>query len=109
MTYTTKFSTVYGERYEFLENIAAFPRHRITGDIMTEQGMLDRRASMLVRVTPDGRAWADDPSDMMPAGYALTVERWGDMERIGATFSPDNGELERCGIIPVLCGSAAQF
>lgn len=108
MSYTTYTATVFGETVTFLSDPDQFPIRRVRGDWMAETGLLNGRGMLSVRVTPDGKAWSADPLSMLPQGYAMRCERWGDMERIGPSFCPDAGEFDRVGIRPVLCGSAAE-
>lgn len=88
----------------------------VRGDTMDEQGYINDVGPKTIAVIVDGqgRAYpylyvdilynADDFGPVEP----LTAERWGDGDRLGRQFSPDPGELERCGIKFDLCGSAAK-
>ena len=90
--------------------------HRVRGAYITEGGLINTyaRRYMLAIVDADGIAWPymhedtaynrDDFGDLAP----LRAEMWGDGIYFGRQFSPDVGELERCGIKFELCGSAAQ-
>ncbi len=97
-----------GEPIICLRHPDLYPGHRIRGDWMTDSGIIDRRGHLYVRVTPDGRAWSHPIDPMGPEDYELRCEQWGDCLRIGRSFSPDEGEFERVGIKPILCGSAAE-
>ena len=80
-----------------------YPLYCICGDHMTHDGFINnlgRSRILQVRVRPNGTAY-----DALH-GYPLRAEVWGDGARIGRVFSPDVGELSRCGIIAVRCGTA---
>lgn len=89
--------------------------HRVRGDYLNTDGTISNLAPrvMHVIVDADGVAWpalpedtaynAGDHGDLAP----LSAEIWGDGIYLGRQFSPDQGELERCGIRFELRGSAA--
>jgi hypothetical protein len=89
-------------------------RRKVRGDYLTEDRYINQYAPkyMLVDVDDQGRAWPVMPEDILPdadmIGFVgpLTAEIWGDGCYLGRHFSPDKGELERCGIKAKLCGSA---
>lgn len=106
-TYKTTTRNVYGDAIEFLDNPSIFPVHRVRGDIVDDAGYLQSRSEMWVVVTPDGRAWGHSQYSRECEGIEIRCELWIDCIRMGNNFSPDEGEFERCGIKPVLCGSLA--
>jgi hypothetical protein len=81
-----------------------YPLRQVRGDWMTEDGIVNNLIHqgrwIMVRVSPDGHAY--DPE----YGEPVTAEVWKDCVRLGRNFSPDAGELKRCGITPVKRGSA---
>lgn len=88
-----------------MADIAGMTRQYVKGDRLTDQGYLDGRTTLHVAVDSNGDAYmVEDYADS--AGYPLKVEVWPDGIYLGRNFSPDIGELERCGIRANLCGGA---
>ncbi|WP_290684707.1 hypothetical protein [Haematobacter sp. UBA3484] len=101
-TYTAE---VFGAHITCLRNPDQYPVHNVRGDYLNASGFLDGRGIVALRVTPDGRAWTSGQFVMEAEDLEVICERWSDGDRIG-NFAPDMGEFERCGIVPILCGSA---
>lgn len=107
MSVETYTATVFGERVTCLRDPQKYPVLYVRGDYMTKDGFIDRRAVLALRVTPDGRAWTTEQKLIEAEDVEVACERWGDGDLVGINFLADKGELDRCGIVPKLRGSAA--
>lgn len=108
MTYATKTFTAYGNEFVCLVDPNAAKRRRLSGAWLRDGFIDDLRAPVChVLVTEDGRVFDDTPADTTAPYpyYEITAERWGDGDLIG-DFAANDGEFERCGISPKLCGLA---